>query len=71
MCFMICTIFNGWIYQNINYDPLYIISRISIFCCNEFEAMPQVGSVVEWLKRRAYDQHGLGSKPNRALLLCP
>ena len=30
-----------------------------------------VGSVVEWLKRRAYDQHGLGSKPNRAILLCP
>ena len=22
-----------------------------------------VGKVVEWLKRRAYDQHGLGSKP--------
>ena len=28
-----------------------------------------VGSVVEWLKRR--DQHGLGSKPTRAILLCP
>ena len=27
-----------------------------------------VGSVVEWLKRRAYD---LGSKPVRAILLCP
>ena len=30
-----------------------------------------VGSVVEWLKRRARDQHGLGSKPSRAILLCP
>ena len=30
-----------------------------------------VGSVVEWLKCRAYDQHGLGSKPTRAILLCP
>ena len=30
-----------------------------------------VGSVVEWLKPRARDQHGLGSKPNRAILLCP
>ena len=30
-----------------------------------------VGSVVEWLKRHAYDQHGLGSKPTRAILLCP
>ena len=30
-----------------------------------------VGSVVDWLKRRVYDQHGLGSKPTRAILLCP
>ena len=29
-----------------------------------------VGSVVEWLERRARDQHGLGSKPIRAILLC-
>ena len=29
------------------------------------------GSVVEWLKRRARDQHRLGSKPTRAILLCP
>ena len=30
-----------------------------------------VGSVVEWLKRRTRNQHGLGSKPARAILLCP
>ena len=30
-----------------------------------------VGSVVQWLERRARDQHGLGSKPTRAILLCP
>ena len=30
-----------------------------------------VGSVVEWLKRQARDQHGPGSKPIRAILLCP
>ena len=30
-----------------------------------------VCSVVEWLKRRAYDRHGSGSKPTRAILLCP
>ena len=29
-----------------------------------------VGSVVEWLKCRADDQHGLGSKPTCAILLC-
>ena len=28
------------------------------------------GSVVEWLERCACDQHGLGSKPTRAILLC-
>ena len=28
-------------------------------------------SVVEWLRRRTRDQHGLGSKPTRAILLCP
>ena len=26
--------------------------------------------MVEWLKRRARDQHGLGSKPTRTILLC-
>ena len=30
-----------------------------------------VGSVVEWLKHRADDQYGLGSKPTGAILLCP
>ena len=29
------------------------------------------GSVVEWLKYRDDDQHGLGSKPTCAILLCP
>ena len=29
-----------------------------------------VGRVVEWLKHRTDDQHGLGSKPTRAILLC-
>ena len=27
--------------------------------------------MVEWLKRRDYDRNALGSKPNRAILLCP
>ena len=30
-----------------------------------------IGSVVEWLKRRAYERHDLGSKPTRAILFCP
>ena len=31
----------------------------------------QVGSVVEWLERRAHDQHGRGLKLTRTILLCP
>ena len=27
--------------------------------------------MVEWLERQARDQHGLGSKPTRAILFCP
>ena len=34
-------------------------------------AWSSVGSVVEWLKRRACDQHVPGSKPTRTILLCP
>ena len=26
--------------------------------------------MVEWLKRQTRNQHGLGSKPNRSILLC-
>ena len=29
------------------------------------------GSVIEWLKRRTRDQHGLGSKTHSRILLCP
>ena len=32
---------------------------------------PLSGSVVKWLKHRAYHQHGMGSKPIRVILLCP
>ena len=37
----------------------------------ELKVYSIVGSVIEWLKRRAPDQHGLGSKPIRAIWLCP
>ena len=36
-----------------------------------FNITPFVGSVIERLKRRALDQHGLGSKSTCAILLCP
>ena len=35
------------------------------------EPRNQVGSTVEWLKHRINDQHGHGSKPTCAILLCP
>ena len=41
---------------------------------NDVNCIPDnlfIGSVVEWLKHRTDDQHGLGSKPTRAILLCP
>ena len=40
-------------------------------CCNcrFYFADVIVSSVVEWLKRRSYDQHDLGSKLTRAILL--
>ena len=44
-------------------------SRCSCNRINKLKAI--VGSVVEWFKRRAYDQHGLVSKSTRAILLCP
>ena len=37
---------------------------------NFMEIANAVGSVVEWLKRRHRDRHGLGSKPTCAILLC-
>ena len=33
--------------------------------------MNRIGSVVEWLKCRARDQHGLSSKTTHTILLCP
>ena len=35
-----------------------------------FALMNDDDSVVEWLNSRVYDQHGLSSKPTRAILLC-
>ena len=38
------------------------VEMIGSFC---LPCLFEVSSVVEWLKHRAYDQHGLGSKPLR------
>ena len=41
-------------------------------CTNHLQNLREdVGSVVEWLKHRTDDRHGLGSKPTCAILLCP
>ena len=48
--------------QHIHFiTPIFRVSHIT---------RTTVGSVVEWLKRRVRDQHGLGLKPTRANLLC-
>ena len=49
------------LYQNYS----IFISKIFFFIFISF-----VGSVVEWLTHRTDDQHGLGSKPTCAILLC-
>ena len=53
---------------------IYILRVLCYLMCEflkKVEKKEVVGSVVEWSKRRACDQHGLGSKPTRAILLCP
>ena len=59
-------------------SPLILCSTISTPTCLtsndpgiESLIIVFVGSVVKWLRRRAHDQLGLGSKPTRAILLCP
>ena len=48
----------------------FLLKKLGL--CNQFiNAMNISGSEVEWLERRVYDQHGLGSKPTHAILLCP
>ena len=42
-----------------------------MFLCYLEPTYTEIGSVVEWLKRRARDQHGFGSKLTRAIQLCP
>ena len=46
--------------------PLQIQIQTSIFYVDVI-----VGSLAEWLERRDCDRPGLGSKPTRAILLCP
>ena len=43
--------------------------RSCFFLCLYF--FLSLGNMVEWLERRARDQHGLGSKPTHATLFCP
>ena len=58
-----------------NYDiKITSACDITVYSCyKEFSRQRGrvVGSVVEWLKHRTDDQHGLGSKPTYAILLCP
>ena len=44
----------------------YTTHNFFIYC----QQRGRVGSMIEWLKHRTRDQHGLGSKRTRAILLC-
>ena len=46
-------------------ENLKTLQKFCEICRKKF-----VGSVVEWLKHRTDDQHGLGSKPTCAILSC-
>ena len=48
-----------------NYYPNWLLTKL------KYNANAIVGSVVEWLKCRVHDQHSLGSKHTRVILLCP
>ena len=59
--------------NNNNYHLVANLSPQIVYCaciCLDFAKLT-ASCVVEWLKRRVRDQHGLGSKPTRAILLCP
>ena len=50
---------------------LLIIFHASRLECVTSMLYGRFGSVVKWLEQRDYERHGLGSKPTRAVLLCP
>ena len=51
--------------------PFLTLRKTGQFYAEIVVACKKVGSVVEWFKHRTDDQHGLGSKPTCAILLCP
>ena len=56
-----------WLLRNCQYLKNGTTNQLDVF--GETEKDPNC--VVEWLKHRTDDQHGLGSKPTCAILLCP
>ena len=58
------------IFRSCNFCIL-IASSSTFFSKKGWTETCRVGSVVEWLKHRTDDQHGLSSKPTCAILLCP
>ena len=60
-------LFIGYVSMYIYFYDICIHSMLFI----GYVSMYLVGSVVEWIKHRTDDQHGLGSKPTCAILLCP
>ena len=56
--------------SRIEQEEIYLHIFTSAEAAYKNRVSKKVGSVVEWLTHRTDDQHGLGSKPTCAILLC-
>ena len=59
------------IISNTNIKNLQTIQNTALRIATGYTRDTNTQDLVEWLKRRAYNQHGLSSKSTRAILLCP
>ena len=66
---MKCYVLLKEIFKGISLSSNTSASRFTDLAAN-VEKTCGVGSMVEWLKHRTHDQHGLHSKPTHAILLC-
>ena len=56
--------------DNLNYNSDNLYESLFLNCHYHDIVSINLGSVVKWLKHWTGDQHGLGSKPTCAILLC-
>ena len=61
-------IISGVVIDWVSISSLWIVILLAPLSCGKITFI-YIGCLVEWLKCRAHDQHGLGS--TRTILLCP